>query len=109
MAEVKLSLRNLVQIALAGVAVAAVVKELKKPEGERDWHGTVGPVPYDLRMPTVERVKERMWAPESEHIIGPRVFGAGWTVNFGRLYTLGKEQCEKFRAEHCSKATATDA
>lgn len=44
-----------------------------------------GVVPYDLRPPTWERIKERMWNPGDERIVMPRVFGAGWTLNFYRL------------------------
>ncbi len=42
-------------------------------------------VPYDFRMPTLERIKERMWNPDDERIIVPRVFGVGWTLNLAQL------------------------
>ena len=42
-------------------------------------------IPYDLRFPTLSRVKERMWNREDPRIITPRVYGAGWTVNFATL------------------------
>ena len=45
-------------------------------------------MPYDFRMPTVERVKERMWNPSTSTLIDPRVFGVGWTLNLGRLVEL---------------------
>jgi uncharacterized membrane protein len=32
-----------------------------------------------------------MWAPDSEHLFGPRVFGVGWTLNFGRLAALAQQ------------------
>lgn len=44
-----------------------------------------GLMPYDVRTPTWQRVRERMWNPEEERIIVPRVFGAGWTLNLYRL------------------------
>jgi hypothetical protein len=66
-----------------------VLRELRKPAGERSWQGTVaGFVPYDLRRPTVARFRERMWAPDDPRLIRPRVFGVGWTVNLGRLVFL---------------------
>ena len=38
-----------------GLVVAAVVKELRLPQDQRTWHGSLaGFVPYDLRMPTLE-------------------------------------------------------
>ena len=68
---------------LIGAAVAA---ELRKPAAERTWHGRLGGmVPYDLRRPTVSRVRSRVWNPDDHHIIVPTAFGVGWTVNFGRL------------------------
>jgi hypothetical protein len=75
-----------------GVAAAAVVQELRKPADEREWNGTVaGFVPYDYRPPTVERAKERLWNPDGP-VVGPQVFGVGWTLNFGKLVSLAKER-----------------
>lgn len=74
------------------LTVTAVVKELRTPPEERTWNGTiVGFVPYDLRFPTLERVKQRMWNPDAG-FINPRVFGVGWTVNIGKLVTLVRER-----------------
>jgi Family of unknown function (DUF5808) len=42
-------------------------------------------IPYDLRFPTPARIKEKMWNPDDPRVIVPRVFGAGWTVNFATL------------------------
>lgn len=79
-------MRRLVTLVAFGLAVAAIVKELRTPQPERTWNGKVaGFVPYDFRMPTVQRFKERVWNPEGEHYLGPRVFGVGWTVNAGKV------------------------
>jgi hypothetical protein len=78
-------------VRLTGIALAgwALVQELRTPADQRTWHGTVaGFVPYDLRPPTSARFRERMWAPEDPRLIQPRVFGAGWTLNLGRLVFL---------------------
>jgi len=89
-------LRGLIQLAMIALAAAAVIKELRTPQELRTWNGKVASVvPYDFRVPTVERAKERLWNPESEKLVGPRVFGVGWTVNFGRLFELGKAQVAK--------------
>ncbi|MBD8059983.1 hypothetical protein IC607_13495 [Cellulomonas sp. JH27-2] len=78
--------RRVIRLVTLGLAVAAVVKEIRTPADEREWHGVVvGFVPYDFRVPTVARVKERMWDPDSAHLVNPRVFGVGWTVNVGRM------------------------
>jgi uncharacterized protein DUF5808 len=67
----------------------AVVQELRKPREARTWHGSiVGFVPYDLRMPSAARFRERLWAPEDSRVFTPQVFGVGWTVNFGRVAAL---------------------
>jgi uncharacterized membrane protein len=70
------------------LAVAAVVKELRLPADERTWHGRILYVPYDFRLPTLARVRERLWAPEDKRLIVPQVFGVGWSVNVGRLVNL---------------------
>jgi hypothetical protein len=68
---------------------AALATELRKPAGDRTWHGRIaGRVPYDLRPPTLARVQERLWNRADRHILFPTVFGFGWTVNRGRLLEL---------------------
>ncbi|WP_029291771.1 DUF5808 domain-containing protein [Cellulomonas sp. HZM] len=79
--------RKVVRLVTIGLAVAAITKELRTPSDERTWHGVVvGFVPYDFRVPTLERVKSRMWDPDGAHVIAPRVFGVGWTINLGRVF-----------------------
>jgi len=48
-------------------------------------YGKILGVPYDFRIPTPSRIKERMWNPDDPRVITPRVFGAGWTINFATL------------------------
>jgi hypothetical protein len=74
-----------------GIALlaAAVVTELRKPAGERTWHGRVaGLVLYDLRPPTVARIRAAWWSPDEPRILTDRAFGVGWAVNVGRLVRL---------------------
>ncbi|HMO11142.1 MAG TPA: hypothetical protein PKB06_06500 [Actinotalea sp.] len=83
---------GLIQLTMMALAAVAVAQELRKPAEDRTWHGTVaGFVPYDFRMPTLERLKQRLWDPEGS-LIGPHVFGVGWTVNVGRATALVREQ-----------------
>jgi hypothetical protein len=89
----KSGLRRLVGMAAMAAAVAAVSKELSRPAEERTWHGEVaGFVPYDFRRPTMDRVRERIWAPADPHLLTPQVFGVGWTVNLGRVASLIQEK-----------------
>lgn len=76
---------RLVQTAVITITLAAVCQELEKPKEERQWHGKVGLIPYDFRLPTIERFKESCWNPNDSRIFTPEVFGIGWAINF---YTL---------------------
>ena len=80
-----LGLKPLVVVGVAGLAAASIAKELRLPAEERTWHGFVaGLVPYDYRLPTLDRVKEAVWDPEGP-AVKPRVFGLGWSFNLGRF------------------------
>lgn len=62
--------------------VAALYQELRKPPEERTWHGRVaGAIPYDFRVPTIDKVREAYWAPESDRVFSDKVIGVGWAVN----------------------------
>ena len=74
-----------VEAAAITIALVAVFQELEKPPEERQWTGSVGPVPYDFRIPTISRIKETFWNEYDSRIIMPNVFGVGWTVNFFAL------------------------
>lgn len=85
-------IRQIPRVVSAGLVVAAVVKELRTPSQERTWHGVLaGFVPYDLRFPTVARLRERLWAPEGK-LITPHPFGVGWTLNAGRAVALVRDR-----------------
>jgi uncharacterized protein DUF5808 len=67
------------------VLAAALVDAMHKNR----LHGEVfGFVPYDFRMPNVERVRRRSWDPESQRVLTPTSFGVGWSVNLGRIARL---------------------
>jgi hypothetical protein len=70
-----------------GLGVAAVVRELRLPAEERTWHGRILFVPYDFRMPTLSRLRERLWDPD-QPILVPHFFGVGWSLNVGRLVAM---------------------
>ncbi len=77
---------TILQVTAFALALAAICQELEKPKEERKWHGKVaGCVPYDFRMPTIERVKETYWNPYEGRTFTPQVFGVGWAINFYAL------------------------
>ncbi len=82
------NLKDLWKLVLAGLGVAAVIQELRKPADERTWHGKVaGFVPYDFRKPSFERIREAYWNPDGP-IVSSRAFGVGWVMNFGAVTKL---------------------
>ncbi|MDI3338898.1 MAG: DUF5808 domain-containing protein [Sphaerobacter sp.] len=70
---------------MLGVAIAAVAQQLRRPAEERTWQGRVAFVPYDFRLPTLERIRQAWWNPDDERIITPRAFGIGWAINLYQL------------------------
>ena len=87
-----LDLQAVIRLVMLALVVAAVIKELRLPPDQRTWNGKLGFVPYELRIPTVERFKERVWNPTSPTLVGPKVFGVGWTLNIGRVVELVKQK-----------------
>jgi hypothetical protein len=87
------SLRRLVKLVAIGLAVLAVAEQLRRPASDRTWEGeVVGFVPYDFRMPTIERARARWWNPQDERLFVPQVFGIGWTVNVASLVRMVSER-----------------
>ena len=77
---------RLVEVAAISVTLAAICQEFEKPKAERAWHGKVADlIPYDFRLPTVERLKESYWNPHDSRIFTSEVFGIGWAINFHAL------------------------
>ena len=92
-------LGNLIRMAAIALVVAAIAQELRKPPEERTWQGKVaGFVPYDFRVPTVERLREAYWNPANPRVFTERVFGVGWGVNFPTLYGRLKEIYQEYCA-----------
>jgi len=77
---------RIVQVTAIAVTMAAICQELEKPKEERKWHGKVASLmPYDFRLPTIEKFKEAYWNPCNSRIFTPEVFGIGWAINFYAL------------------------
>ncbi len=71
-------------------AVVTVVYALKT----RQSHGRFLRVPFEFRVPTPHRIRQRLWNPDDESVVTPQVFGVGWTLNLyqvaRRLGLVGK-------------------
>ena len=75
-------LLNLVRTAIWLAFFGAIYQELKKPPAERTWHGKVaGVVPYDFRVPDLQRLRNAYWNPDSDVLFTEQVVGVGWSVN----------------------------
>lgn len=46
-----------------------------------DRTGTFLGIPYDFRKPTWQKIKTRVWNPESDKLVAPHAFGWGYTLN----------------------------
>jgi hypothetical protein len=96
-------LLNLVRTLIWLAFFGALYQELKKPAEERTWHGKVaGVVPYDFRIPDLQRLKEAYWAPESDVLFTEKVLGVGWSVNLPvavrRLSEIASQYAEAIRS-----------
>jgi hypothetical protein len=88
------SVRDIWRLALAIIGVVAIIQELRKPPNERTWHGKVADiVPYDFRIPTIDRMRTTYWNPEGP-ALSAKVFGVGWAPNFGALAKLFRKGSE---------------
>jgi len=69
-------------LTILGAAIADAFRN-DRPHGE-----LFGFVPYDFRVPTIERARSRTWNPGLPRIMTPVTFGVGWSVNLGRVARL---------------------
>ena len=77
-----LSPRNIIGITLLLFFVgAAIVQQLQRPLEERTWYGKIAGIPYDFRLPTVERIRDTFWNKNTSKIFLPQAFGIGWSIN----------------------------
>ena len=71
--------------AMAAVA-GAIYTELRKPPEKRTWNGKlIGVVPYDLRLPSLDRLRQAYWNPHSPKVFTDRPLGVGWAINIPTL------------------------
>jgi len=79
------TLLSLIGLILVG---AAIYDQLRQPAESRTWQGTIVGIPYDFRIPTIERIREKVWNKDTTSIITPQLFGVGWSINFYPLLHL---------------------
>jgi hypothetical protein len=70
---------------IAALMGLAIREQLQMLPQARTWHGTLFGIPYDLRRPTIERLRETFWNKETARVLVPQFFGMGWSIN---LYPL---------------------
>lgn len=77
-----LSPMNIILSMLFLVYVAiAITQQLQRPPEERTWYGKIAGIPYDFRIPTVERIRATFWNKDTSQVLLPQAFGIGWSIN----------------------------
>ena len=61
--------------------VIAITQQLQRPLEERTWYGKISGIPYDFRLPTVERIRAAFWNKDTSQIFLSQAFGIGWSIN----------------------------
>ena len=61
--------------------VIAITQQLQRPLEERTWYGKIAGIPYDFRLPTVERIRAAFWNKDTSQIFLSQAFGIGWSIN----------------------------
>ncbi len=89
---------RLFQMAMLLVFVQALRDQLGRSPEERTWHGRVGPVPYDFRIPTLDDFKAAYWNPDSDRLFTDRVLGVGWGINFAQVVKIVNELRQQTRS-----------
>ena len=68
-------------LVIGGLVVLARVLERRGIQP----HGSVLGIPYDLRPPTMQRVRQSFWDPSDPRVLKPHAFGFGYSINFGAV------------------------
>ena len=71
------SLFHVARILFTAATVAAFVYSIRT----RQPSGHILEVPYDFRVPTSERLRDRLWNPDDRRVFTPPVLGVGWSIN----------------------------
>ena len=71
------SLFYVARILFTAATVAAFVYAIRT----RQPSGRILEVPYEFRVPTSDRLRERLWNPDDPRVFTPPVLGVGWSIN----------------------------
>ncbi|MEP6680030.1 MAG: hypothetical protein ABJB65_00995 [Chloroflexota bacterium] len=76
----------IIRMAVLGALVGAIWRELSKPPAKRTWNGRLlGFVPYDLRLPTLTRLRDSYFNTRSAALFTSQPVGVGWSVNIAAV------------------------
>ena len=82
-----------IRLVAIGLVAVAVYEEMRKPAEKREWHGKIANfIPYDFRVPTIKRLRSKLWNPDDRRIFTEHVFGVGWAINFYSLLRRPQRQ-----------------
>ena len=70
-----------IRVILTAITVATAVQAYRTRQAAGHFYG----VPYDFRMPTIQRVRDRWWNQDDPRLLTPHVFGVGWSINLYQL------------------------
>jgi hypothetical protein len=74
------------QVSAMTLTLAAILQEMEKPPPERQWQGRIaGFIPYDFRLPSLQKLINTYWNADADRILMPAAFGIGWGINFHPL------------------------
>lgn len=72
----------LLRTAVLAAVGGALYQEMRKSPADRTWHGKlIGLIPYDFRLPSLQRIRDSYWNTGSDRIFTDRPVGVGWAVN----------------------------
>jgi hypothetical protein len=76
----------LIRTAVIAAVGGAIYQEMRKPSAERTWHGKLlGFVPYDFRLPDLDRLRDTYWNTSTNRIFTDKPIGVGWSVNLAAV------------------------
>lgn len=75
------------RIITTAFTVAAIVYAVRT----RQSHGRLLGVPFEFRVPTLDRLRQRLWNPDDPRVLTPYVFGAGGIFNIPRLMEIARD------------------
>lgn len=72
------NIQRIIQFVFLGITLALLITNFGK-------QGRFLGMPYDFTVPTVSKIKSRLWSPSDPEILKPDIFGWGYSINFGAI------------------------